>query len=315
MVGKGELKILKEFMDIPDYQTWEKIEVINKGWSTDKKFYVETVSGEKYLLRVSEKDTYNSKLLEYQQMCRLTREGLPISTPIGFGKCSNDELVYGLFLWTDGDAMDEVIQDISAEEQYNLGIEAGKILKKFHRITITNNGEDIRKKWEKKYHKWLKRYNDGKIKFPKDLKAMKYIEENIEILDILDSSLLHFLHGDFHLGNMVLNSEGHITIIDFNRWDYGNIYEDFIKNFWFSRELSYSFSKGQIQGYFSDKVPDTFFKIILLFLAREFFIAIPWAEKLGHNQIEGMQKRINMITEDFSDFNEEIPVWWKENNK
>ena len=39
--------------DIPNFETFSKIEAIDKGWSSDKKYYVETFDGSKMLLRIS----------------------------------------------------------------------------------------------------------------------------------------------------------------------------------------------------------------------------------------------------------------------
>jgi serine/threonine-protein kinase len=40
--------------DIKNYGTFVKIEEISKGYSKDKKYYIETNSGEKLLLRLSD---------------------------------------------------------------------------------------------------------------------------------------------------------------------------------------------------------------------------------------------------------------------
>ena len=40
--------------DIVGYNSFLKIEPVNKGWSTDKKYYIETIKGEHLLLRVSD---------------------------------------------------------------------------------------------------------------------------------------------------------------------------------------------------------------------------------------------------------------------
>ena len=44
--------------DIPNFDTFMKIEPIHKGWSGDKKYYVETKDGERLLLRISDISSY-----------------------------------------------------------------------------------------------------------------------------------------------------------------------------------------------------------------------------------------------------------------
>lgn len=38
--------------DIKNYNTFTKIEAVNKGWSNDKKYYIETDDGRRLLLRM-----------------------------------------------------------------------------------------------------------------------------------------------------------------------------------------------------------------------------------------------------------------------
>ena len=41
-------------------------------------------------------------------------------------------------------------------------------------------------------------------------------------------------------------------MIDFNRWDFGDPYEEFYKLQFFSRNVSPLFAYGQLQGYFGE---------------------------------------------------------------
>jgi serine/threonine-protein kinase len=47
--------------DIPGYSTFRKIEAVNKGWSDDKKFYIENEDDRKLLLRLSDISQLNVK--------------------------------------------------------------------------------------------------------------------------------------------------------------------------------------------------------------------------------------------------------------
>ena len=44
--------------DIPNSDAFMKIELIHKGWSGDKKYYIETIDGERLLLRISDISFY-----------------------------------------------------------------------------------------------------------------------------------------------------------------------------------------------------------------------------------------------------------------
>lgn len=54
--------------DIPNFDNFGKVEPIHKGWSNDKKYYVETKDGERLLLRVSDISAYDAKKHEFDMM-------------------------------------------------------------------------------------------------------------------------------------------------------------------------------------------------------------------------------------------------------
>lgn len=58
--------------EIPNYDTFVKVEPIHKGWSSDKKYYVKTNDGERLLLRISDISAYKAKQQEFEIMkkCR-----------------------------------------------------------------------------------------------------------------------------------------------------------------------------------------------------------------------------------------------------
>jgi aminoglycoside phosphotransferase (APT) family kinase protein len=49
-----EERYSKGMQNIKGYDTFVKIDPINKGWSSDKKIYIETTEGRKLLLRISD---------------------------------------------------------------------------------------------------------------------------------------------------------------------------------------------------------------------------------------------------------------------
>ena len=62
-------------------------EVIEKGWSGDKKYHVTDENGTHYLLRISGDDTYDAKLGEFNMMKKMEDLGIPMCRPIEFGVC------------------------------------------------------------------------------------------------------------------------------------------------------------------------------------------------------------------------------------
>ncbi|MCD6579188.1 phosphotransferase [bacterium] len=296
--------LLKNVLSLSDYS---KVIKLNIGWSKDEKYYIESEIGEKFLLRVSDIEYYNDKKEEYMIMKEIYDLNIKMSAPIDFGKCDNNKYVYLLLSWIEGTAANEIITTFSEEEQYNLGIKAGLILKKFHSISAPDEQEDWEQRMLKKFDYHLERYKTCGIKVPNDNIAIKYINENLHLLKNRPQT---FHHGDFHIGNFIITSDNTLGIIDFNRWDFGDPYEDFYKMMLFSRELSIPFAIGQIHGYFNNRVPNDFFEILALYIADVILFSVVWAIPFGENEIKEMLKRAEMIFSDYEYFNSAVPKWF-----
>ena len=81
----------KYFSDIPGFETWESVELLNKGWSTDKKYIVKTRIGETLLLRIASAEEFEQKKKEYEIICMYATLGFDMSKPLGFGASGSHE--------------------------------------------------------------------------------------------------------------------------------------------------------------------------------------------------------------------------------
>ena len=295
------------FQDIPSYFEWISIEQINKGWSKDKKYYIKNNIGENFLLRISDFNVYDIKKKEFESMQEVYKLGINISKPIDFGICSDGKYVYSLLSWIEGQSADEVIKNLSYEEQYKLGVEAGQILRKMHTIPAPIGQEDWEERMIKKISNHLMRYEESGIKVLNDEFAIKHINKNLHLLKNRSQS---YQHGDFHIGNLIITPDNTLGVIDFNRWDYGDTFEEFYKMILFSRELSIPFATGQINGYFENEVPKNFFDTLALYVADVILFSIVWAIPFGSDDVVGMIKRAEMILDDYDNFNSTIPKWF-----
>lgn len=122
------------FADIQGYETFKKIDPITKGWSSDQKYYIETVTNERWLLRIADISQYDHKKHEFEMMKRLAESGVPMSRPVDSGVCNNGQSVYSLLTWCDGEDAQAVLPKLTDTRQYHLGVTAGQILRQVHSI-------------------------------------------------------------------------------------------------------------------------------------------------------------------------------------
>lgn len=294
------------FEDIKDSSNWETVEKISKGWSSDSKYRIKTKEGKSLLLRISDVENYEAKKKEYEIISKYAKLGFPMSFPIDFGICNNGENVYMLLTWVEGKDLEEVLPELSEDEQYQLGREAGKILNKIHSIDV--EAEDLPKETKKaKKLLQLSRYEESQVRIAGDEVAIKYVKENI---DLIWRQKTVYMHGDYHPGNLVYREDGSIGVIDFNRWEVGDPYEEFYKLESFGREISIPYCIGQIEAYFDDQIPEEFWITLAVYVAHASLYSIKWAEKFGQEDVDGMVKRCCVAFGDYDGFQRCVPKWY-----
>lgn len=291
--------------DIPALAGYARIEPVAKGWSRDRKYRVTDRTGAHLLLRLSDRDTYTTKEAEYRVMQTISSLGVPMSEPIAFGTAG--ESVYGIFTWIDGEDSEAAIPVLPLDRQYALGVEAGQILQRFHSIPAPGGIPDWEPRMRAKFARRLTAYRESGIRVARDDAAIRYVDENMGLLACRPQV---FQHGDFHTGNLILMPDGALGVIDFNRWDYGDPYEDFYKMAIFSREVSVPFARGQIAGYFEGDPPEDFFPLLALYLAYVILYSVVWAIPYGQDEVDGMIERAKIVLSDYDHFQSVIPGWY-----
>lgn len=70
--------------NIKDYGSFKKIEPVNKGWSNDKKYYIEAADGRRLLLRIADISEHERKKTEFEMMKQVAALGVQMSQPLDF---------------------------------------------------------------------------------------------------------------------------------------------------------------------------------------------------------------------------------------
>ena len=300
---------LTELMNlIPAVKDWQSIEPVNKGWSDDQKYRVIKESGEACLLRLADASQYEAKKKEYEIIRKYASLRFPMSQPLSFGMTADGFQIYTILSWVEGRDLEVVLPELSEEKQYQLGREAGIILKKIHSLKLDPEDAPKTTKKEKKLLQ-LSQYEQSDVRINEDETAIQYVRDNI---DLIWQEPQVYLHGDYHPGNLIYMPEAKIGVIDFNRWEVGDPFEEFYKLESFGREVSIPYCVGQIDAYFQDRVPADFWKTLAVYVAHASLYSIKWAEKFGQNEIDGMVRRCKTAFADYDGFTAVIPIWYRE---
>ncbi len=292
---------------IPNSGTWTRIEPVLKGWSSDKKYYVETGDGQKLLLRLSSREALERKQAEYEFIERVNQLDFPMSRVMDCGVCNDGQNTYMLLTWVEGRPLEECILQFSVAEQYELGVQTAKVLKKIHSIPNRNNLSNWEADMQAKILARVKNYESCPYRVEGDETAITYIRENIDLLSHVEKV---YQHGDFHIGNLIYTTQGQIGVIDFNRCDSGDYVEGFYKLQAFDRERSVPFARGRIHGYFEGEPPKEFWARMALYVAYSSLFSIVWAIPYGAADIEGMRERCKVALTDYDGFKRVVPGWY-----
>lgn len=286
--------------------TWQLVQPLTKGWSSDKKFYIETVGNEKLLLRISDLATYEHKQGEFAAMQKLVSAGVFMPKALDCGLCNGGQNVYVLLTWLEGDDAEAVLPTLTNEEQYLLGYTAGQMLKTIHSLPAPQSQAPWEDRFRRKTERKISNYQACEIQFPGSDKVIDYLRGNMSLLQNRPQS---FQHGDFHIGNMIINEQRQLGIIDFNRSDYGDPWEEF-NRITFCAEISSSFASGRINGYFNDAVPDLFFKLLAFYIGSNLLSAIPWAIPFGREEVATFLRQARNVLQWYDGFSTHIPSWY-----
>ena len=288
-------------MNLNDF---EEVIIIKKGWSNERKYKVVDKNGQAYLLRISPTAQYEYKKAEYENMQMVSALGIPMCQPIEFGTC--DEGVYSLQSWIDGKDAEEAIIDFSDRQVYEYGYEAGTILKKIHSIATPAKTENWEKFFNRKLNRKIENYNKCPLKYENGDAFITYIEEHRHLLK---NRPMTYQHGDYHIGNLMIDNNGQLVVIDFNRNEYGDPWEEFNRIVWCAQSAPL-FATGMVDGYFDCNIPMLFWDLLALYISSNTLSSLPWAIPFGQSEIDVMTNLAKNVLDWYDGMKNTVPKWY-----
>ena len=298
---------MEKLRDIQNYYKWDKIEAIRKGWSEEEKYYIEDRNGRKFLLRLSEISQKERREREYLNLKKL--ENLEINTqrPLEFGICNKGDSVYTLLTWIEGEDAHQVLPRLTLQHQRRLGATAGAYLREMHRVSAPSNLEGWSTRYERKIKRNIENYKKAVESYPQENDFIQFIDENIHLVKNRPQT---FQHGDYHVGSMVITPEGTLGIIDFNRQDYGDPWEEF-NRLPFCVSISSFFTSAMIEEYIGKQPGEKFFRLITLYVISNQLGALQWAIPFGDDEVQMMMKQAQEIYDWYHGFKRIVPKWFQ----
>ncbi len=286
------------------YESITRRTPIEKGWSGDRKFCITVSDGHTYLLRISPIEQFQKKQREFLKMQEVAALGIPMCLPIEFGTC--EEGGYSIQSWISGVDAESLIETLPSEKQYSYGLEAGRILQKIHTIPAPADLPDWETRFNQKIDRKIILYKDCPLKYENGTLFLEYLAENRHLLAGRPQA---YQHGDYHIGNMMIDTKGALHIIDFDRDDYGDPWEEFNRIVWCAQKAP-EFASGMVDGYFGGNVPLEFWKLLALYISSNTLSSLPWAIPFGDGEVEVMTKQASQVLLWYDNLRNPIPTWY-----
>lgn len=280
-------------------------EPILKGWSGDQKYHVTDENGGQFLLRISDATQAEKEIEKFEMVKRVASLGVPMCRPVEIS--ASAEGVFAIYEWIEGGDAEDIIPTLTETAQYNYGVEAGHILKTIHTIPAPPDQEPWESRFSRKMDTKIRKYGECPIHYENGDAFLTYIRENRHLLK--DRPQVYH-HGDYHIGNFMIDRSRKLRVIDFNRCDYGDPWEEFNRIVWCAEKAPH-FASGMVDGYFSGEVPTLFWRLLALYIASNTLSSVYWAIPFGEEEIQTMLKQAQNVLRWYDDMRNIVPTWYQ----
>ncbi len=280
---------------------------IEKGWSPDRKFLVTTEDGTPYLLRISPAERYEHLREVTEFMARVPEEVL-MCRAVAFGM--GEEGVYSLQTWIDGEDAEAVIPALPERQQYAYGLAGGRMLGRIHSLPAPADAEPWASRYGRKMDRKLELYAACPLKYPDGEAFIDHIARHRHRLSDRPQT---YQHGDYHIGNMMVGKDRLLYIIDFEKADWGDPWEEFNRIVWCA-QASPAFASGLVDGYFGvpegGEVPHAFWELLALYISTNTLSSLPWAIPFGDKEVATMTRQAAEVLSWYEGMTRVVPTWY-----
>lgn len=200
------------------------------------------------------------------------------------------------------------VPTLPVEKQYAYGLDAGSMLRKLHTLPAPADVTPWAERFNAKIDRKIKLYEECPLKYEKGQLFLSFLADNRYLLSDRPQT---YQHGDYHIGNMMIDKDGKLTIIDFDRDDYGDPWEEFNRIVWCAQAAP-AFASGMVDGYFDGEVPMEFWKLLALYISSNTLSSLPWAITFGEAEITTMRNQAAQVLQWYDGMKNVVPNWYIE---
>jgi len=291
----------------PALATVTSIEPLDAGYSSDTKFVLYINASPAFVLRIAPIAHEARRRRDFVALGELRARGVRSSEPVALGLAEGGALVYTVLRYVAGTDGEVALPEMTDAACYEAGVEAGGELRKVH-AAPTPRLPNWAAERRAKYVTRSAAVRERGLGFAGETEAEAFVRRN---LPLLDEAAIVFQHDDFHPANVVLRDGRFVALIDFNRSDYGDAYEEFRKLPWFTLPVSRPFAHGCLVGYFeASEPPPDFWPRYTLHVAMSSWDSVLWAADFYPEQLANFRERSTAILAGHDLLSGGPAAWW-----
>lgn len=288
---------------VPGADRFVRIEPIQKGQSGDKKYRVVTDEGEALLVRIGNAAEYERKKAEYEMLARAFSAGVPTPQPMGFGLCA-DGYSYAIVSWHAGTDAEELLPSLTPGARYALGVQSGALLKRLHVLPAPEDAEP----WGVRFRRKVRARVEAYDAMGETLPGGNLVRNSLIAREaLLDARPQTFNHGDYNAGNLIVDLNGVVSVIDFNAYNGG--YGD---PWWeLGADSDESYLNGQLAGYFDGNPPPDFFPLCAYYAAYGALAALMDTRAGEYGTPADGIEHLERVLVWFDGMRKDVPAWYR----
>lgn len=270
-----------------------------QGAADSERLYIVTeAAGSRLLLRTRPIEFYEQEAALAAFCDRIFREGKVYApAPREVGPYAGDSKVYSLYAFFGGDNLARRLQGFYTPQQLSFGIEAGRLLRKFHSVKPRDG--DPHDKYN--VEALLESLSARKVKYKGQKEATDFL---LAHKVLLAQRPVCALHGSFSANALFIDKNLNIGFNPLTKPLYGDPISDLAT---LGDSYSLPFIKGVIKGLYDGVVPKNFFELLAFYTTVRSITDI--VEATAATLAPALQ-RAAKIAADYTDYQSSVPIWY-----
>ncbi|GGA27542.1 aminoglycoside phosphotransferase family protein [Psychrobacillus lasiicapitis] len=288
--------------NIPFLNKCTIFQFIEEGFSDDEKWCVDHT----YLLRISG----HGNVQKLKKQAEIINEVHALDSHIPFVHEVGvvDEKAYMILDYISGDNGEIALPLKNETEQYNIGSQVGKTLKRLHSVHAPASHQTWEETWRNRVERLATPFTEIVKENSHYECVIPFIEHNLHLLKNRPNCVQHY---DFHPGNILVEEDRFTGLIDMQKITYADPINEFYKMEYFNVPISRTYSKGVLDGYHDHQpIPLSFWQLHRLYAAIHIISAEVWGHEVAVKQRDKFQKYTRFTLDQFGDFKLLIPKWY-----